>query len=382
MNLVPLSDEQALLLSEFRKLLEAEVRPVAVEYREQFIPREVMSGLLAKLAPFGVVGGPLPEEYGGLGIDYMTTGLLYEELSRVSSDIAIGTLLNLLTGLMLSTGPKELVERYIPGVSTGQLFGCAGISEPDVGSNVAEIKTRARRDGDHYIIKGEKTWITNGEYSDFCIVTARTSDDANGLTHILVDREEHGYEVQRIHKMGLEGSSTAQLFFDDVRVPVSNALAAEGAGLKDTLALFEKARVFVGLTSVGIAQAALDASIEYSQERQQHGKQIAGHQLIAGMIAEMATELDAARLLCQRGLALLDQGNRCDTESSMAKWYATEIAVNICGKAIQIHGGNGITKDYWVEKYFRDAKIMPIPDGTTEIQKLIISRNLTGVNAF
>jgi alkylation response protein AidB-like acyl-CoA dehydrogenase len=378
-----ISEDQQLAIDEFRRLLEAEIRPIAVEYRDQYIPREVTVEALRKMSPFGVVGGLVSEEHGGMGLDFLTVGVLFEELARVSADLALTALINIVMSVLLDEqAPDAIRDRYLPGMISGDVVGCMGISEPDVGSNVVEIRTRARHDGDHYVLDGEKTWITNGEFSDFCVVTARTSDEQTGLTHILVDRKDHGYEVQNIHKMGLEGSSTAQLFFSGTRVPVANAIGAEGQGLRNTLTLFEKARVFVALTSVGIAQAALERTIRYSQDRVQHGKKIAGHQLIAGMIAEMATQLDAARLLCHRGLLLLDRGQRCDTETSMAKWYATEVAVEIAGKAVQIHDGNGITKEYWVEKHFRDAKIMPIPDGTTEIQKLLIARNLTGVRAF
>lgn len=239
------------------------------------------------------------------------------------------------------------------------------------------------RDGDHYIVTGEKTWISNGHYSDFCMVIVRTSQEGSGaISMILVDRAEHGYESRNIDKLGLNSTSTAQLFFDGARVPAANMMIAPGTGLKNTMVLFEKARPMVGLTSVGIAQAALDKAVAYSKERRQHGKPIGGHQLIQGMLAEAATELDAARLLVYRAFNLIDHGVRSEVQSAMAKWYATEMAVNVTSKAVQIHGGNGITKDFGVELLFRNARMMPIPDGTTEIQKLIIGRALTGINAF
>jgi len=255
-----------------------------------------------------------------------------------------------------------------------------GISEPDVGSNVAEVKTRARRDGDVFIINGEKTWITNGVYSDFMICTVRTAEKA--LSQILIDRQEHGYESRNIEKMGLASQSTAQIVIVDARVPASNVLGSEGEGLRKTMVLFERARAHVGMLSVGLMRAALEKSIAYAKERTQFGKPIAAHQLIATKIADMATLTDAARLMCFRVFALIDAGIRCDVEASMAKWYATEMAVRVCRDAVQLHGANGITKEFNVERLLRDAIIIPIPDGTTEIQKLVISRALTGISAL
>ena len=383
MTFTPMSEERQLAVDSFRRFLEAEIRPIADEYRDRYIPRDKMAEIIRAIEPFGLPAGALPEAHGGMGLDWTTQGLLYLELCRVSAEIGITVVINMLGCHTLLLANPELRDRYLPGLAAGETFASVCISEPDVGSNVAGIRTRARRDGDHFVINGEKTWISNGDYSDFCIVTARTSDDPRvGLSHILVDRHEQGYEVRNIRKMGLESTSTAQVFFADVRVPVSNRVGEEGQGLKNTMVLFEKARVHVGLTSAGLAQAALDEAIAYAGERKQFGKPIAGHQLVAGMLAEMATEVEAMKLLCLQTLGLLDAGIRCDNQTSMAKWYATEKAIDVCGKAIQIHGGNGITKEFRVEKLFRDAKIMPIPDGTTEIQKLIIARNLTGVNAF
>ena len=259
---------------------------------------------------------------------------------------------------------------------------CTCISEPDVGSDVAAVKCRAVKDGDHWVINGEKTWITNGEWSDLTIVICKTGDKPGELTHILVDRAEHGYESRGIKKMALNGQSTAQLFFSDCRVPVANTIGQEGSALSNTLKLFETARCHMAIWGIGVARRALAESIKYSQERTQHGKQIAGHQLIADKIAKMATEIDAARLLAHRAMSMIDNGQRADVEASMAKWYGTEIAVTAARDAVEIHGGNGMTDEFIVERLAREAIISPIPDGTTEIQKLLISRALTGVQAF
>ena len=255
-----------------------------------------------------------------------------------------------------------------------------GISEPDVGSDVAAVRTRAVRDGDHWVINGEKTWITNGAYSDLLVCTCRTGE--NQISHILIDRAESPYEVRDIEKMALNGQSTAQIFLSDCRVPVDNMLGQPGDGLRNTLKVFEIARCHMAMWSIGIARRALDEAIAYAKERSQHGRKIAGHQLIADKLANMATQIDAARLLTHRAIALVDAGVRAETECAMAKWFATEMAIGVTRDALQIHGGNGVTREFIVERLVREAIICPIPDGTTEIQKLIISRALTGVGAF
>ncbi|MCL4744510.1 MAG: acyl-CoA dehydrogenase, partial [Burkholderiaceae bacterium] len=247
------------------------------------------------------------------------------------------------------------------------------------GSSVAEVQTRATLRENRYTLRGQKLWISNGTQSDFALVVCRIE---NELSMLLVDRDGDNYQSRELSKMGLVGASTCEMFFDGATAPADNLLGRSGAGLFQTLKLFETARVFVGLTAVGIAQAAFEESVEYAKQRRQHGKVIAGHQLMQAYIAEMATELDAGRLLCHRALHLLELGVRCDTQTSMAKWYATEMAVRVASKAIQIHGGVGITTDFRVERHFRNARVLPIPDGTTEIQKLIIGRNTLGVSAF
>jgi acyl-CoA dehydrogenase len=215
------------------------------------------------------------------------------------------------------------------------------------------------------------------------VCTCRTSDDAKrGLTHFLLDRREHPYEVREIHKIALNSQSTTQIFLSDVRIPATNMIGNEGDALKNTLTLFERARIHVGAQSLGISRRALDESVRYSQTRRQHGKQIAGHQLISAMLAEMATRVDASRLLLYRAAAMIDAGIRCDMEAAMAKYFATEAAVTIARQAVQIHGGNGVTTEFLVEKLAREAIMIPIPDGTTEIQKLIIGRALTGISAL
>ncbi len=375
------TEEQQLAVESFRKFLEAEIRPFARQYTDRFIPREAMLEITPALARFGLPGADIREEFGGLGLPLVTRAMLLEELMTVSVDIGLFMMINCgIARFLANIAPAHLRERYLPGVLAGTIYGAFGISEPDVGSNVIDIRTKGLRDGDHWVINGEKTWITGGHYSDFLICTTRTSE--NGLSHFLIDRQEHGYETRNIEKIALNSQSTAQIFITDARVPHANMCGQEGIGLKNTVREFEMARPHVGLLSVGLMRAALEESVAYATERKQFGKVIASHQLIAAKLAEMATLLDASKMMCYRALSLIDMGIRCDVESSMAKWFATESAVKVCRDAVQIHGGNGLTREYNVERLAREAIVIPIPDGTTEIQKLIIARALTGVSAF
>jgi alkylation response protein AidB-like acyl-CoA dehydrogenase len=381
MTYVLQTEEQQLAVESFRKFLESEIRPFARHYADRFIPKEAMQEITPALAEFGLPGADIQTEFGGLGLPLVTRAMLLEELMTVSVDLGLFMMINCgIARFLANIAPAHLRERYLPGVTAGTLFGAFGISEPDVGSNVIDIKTKGVRDSDHWIINGEKTWITGGHYSDFLICTARTSE--NGLSHFIVDREEHGYETRNIEKIALNSQSTAQIFITDARVPHTNMCGEEGIGLKNTVKEFEMARPHVGLLSVGLMRAALEEAVAYAKERKQFGKVIASHQLIAAKLAEMATLLDASKLMCYRALSMIDMDIRCDVESSMAKWFATEAAVKVCRDAVQIHGGNGLTREFHVERLMREAIVMPIPDGTTEIQKLIIARALTGVSAF
>lgn len=379
------SDVQQMAVDGLKRYLDAEVEPLFnKEYRDRFVPRDVLAGVMRSLTEFGIVSGCVSEANGGLGLDWPTMVMLYEEVVATSADLSVPVLINSFGAQILEAlAPPSLRERYLPGLLSGDSFVSMGISEPDVGSNVLEIKTRARRDGDHWVINGEKTWISNGSYSDFLICTCRTGDDPRrGLTHILIDRREHGYEVRDIQKIALNSQSTAQIFLSDVRVPVANTIGQEGEALRNTLALFERSRVFVAAQGLGVARRALDEAISYAKERRQHGKVIAGHQLIAAMLAEMATHVDAARLLTVRAAQMIEEGVPAEMEAAMAKYFACEAAVKIARQAVQIHGGNGVTREFLVEKLAREAIVMPIPEGTTQVQQLIIGRALTGVSAF
>jgi alkylation response protein AidB-like acyl-CoA dehydrogenase len=379
------TEEQQVAIDSLRRFLDNEIEPKISDYLEEdrLIPTPLMKEILGSLSEFGLIRAPHSEEFGGLGLDWVTHLLLFEEVVYTSVNIAVPILINVGAVSSLFGMPAHIRDRYLSGAMSGQVIISAGISEPNVGSDVAGIETTAKPDGDDYVLNGEKTWISNGEYSDILLCTARTSGEEGGkLSQFLVDREEHGYEVRGIPKIAMNSQSTAQIFLDDVRVPAENMLGGKGTGLKATLKGFERARIHMAAWGYGIARRALAESIKYSQDRKQHGKPIAGHQLIAAKIATMATEVDAARLLALRAAEMIDSGLRCDKECSMAKWYGTELAVRAGRDAVQIHGGNGVTREYIVERLAREGLIAPIPDGTTEIQKLIIARSLTGISAI
>jgi len=379
------TEEQQAAIDGFKRFLDDKIGAIfSKEYRDKFVPREKMQKIMRELVRFGLVSSVVSEANGGMGIDWLTMIMLFEEVVVAATDLSVPVLINSFGAHMLEKlAPVHLRERYLPGLISGETFCSIGISEPDVGSNVLEIKTRARRDGDYFIINGEKTWISNGAYSDFLICTCRTGDDPRrSLTHFLLDRKEHPYEVREIHKIAWNSQSTAQIFLTDVRVPASNIIGNEGEALKNTLSMFERSRVFVAAQGLGIGRRALEEAVRYARERRQHGKVIAGHQLISAMLAEMATNVDAARLLTYRAASMIEAGVPAEMEAAMAKYFACEAAVTVARQAVQIHGGNGVTKEFLVEKLAREAIVVPIPEGTTQIQQLIIGRALTGVNAF
>lgn len=379
------TEEQAMAIDGLRRYLKAEVEPLYwQEFRDEFVPKERLLPVMQSLSGFGLVSGVIDEQHGGLGVDWLTSAMLFEEIAAASCDLSLPVLINSFGAYMLQQlAPDHLRDRYLPGLLSGEKMIAIGISEPDVGSNVVGIRSSARREGDYFVLNGEKTWISNGSYSDFLICTCRTSSDPReGLTHFLLDRAEHAYEVREIPKVALSSQSTAQVFLHDVKVPASNMLGREGQGLRNTLSMFERSRVFVALAAVGIARRALEQAVSYAQERKQHGLVIAGHQLVSAMLADMAVQVDAARLLSYRAAQMIEAGVPAEMEAAMAKYHACEMAVKVTRQALQIHGGNGVTREYMVEKLAREALILPIPEGTSQIQQLIIGRALTGVSAI
>jgi acyl-CoA dehydrogenase len=378
-----LSEEQQMMVEAVRRYCDSEIRPLMKIHGEQLLPTEQMRAILRQLTEFGFITGPIAIEHGGLGLSWKTFGLILEELSRTSIAITITAFIQTMVAYVIEqVASPELRDQYLPRLLSCELIGCMGISEPDVGSNVVEVKCRAKPVDGGYSISGEKTWISNGDYSDLCVGVVRTGEASAALDLFLIDRRSSPYESKNIHKMALNGTSTAQLFFQDCFVPEANRLTHKGQGLREVAGMFAVSRPLVGVFSIGLGRAALEAAIDYAKERRQHGKVIAGHQLISSYLAEMATQIDAARLLILRALDLIDRGVKCEAEAAMSKWFATEIGVSVASKALQIHGGNGVTTEFPVERLFREARMCTIPEGTTEINKLIIGRCLTGISAF
>ncbi|NMP14749.1 acyl-CoA dehydrogenase family protein [Thalassotalea sp. Y01] len=378
-----LDEMQTIAVDGFQKFLQAEIKPIAEQYRDKYINTELAKEIQAKLAPFGVVNGFLPEELGGFDMDLVTQGMLMHELAKVSPDIAITTLIYFASGKMVAATPEPLRSKYLDKFLSCELIASVAISEPGTGSDISSASCRAKQDGDYFVINGEKMWISSGDYSDFMYVLVNvTEGDETGLAVFLVDRNEHGYETTNIDKTALNSQSTAQVFFDNCRVPKENMVAAPGKGLKMLLTLLQSSRPIVGLMSMGIAQAAFDEALQYALDRSQFGKPIAAKQIVQEKLAEMITKIEAGKLMAYRALDCIAKGKRSDIDAAMAKWYCTDMACEIVDEATKIHGGNGITREFPVEYMARAAKVFRVTEGTNEIQKLMIGRAITGLNAF
>ena len=377
-----LSEEQQMIVESLGKYARNELDPTVKEYRDQLIPKEKMLDIQRGLLDFGVGVGVVSEELGGMGLDALTMGLLQFEVAKVSPDIAITSLIQMTVGKLLPLVPEHLRERYVGPVLSAEKLGSVAMSEPGAGSQITAVGCRARLEGDEYVINGEKMWISSGGYSDFIFLLARFNDDpVGGLGLILVDRE-HGYETSNIEKMGLNSQSTAIVSFQDVRVPVGNLMVEPGKAMKALLTMLASSRPIIGLMAMAIAEASLEAAVQYAKDREQFGKPIAGHQLICAKLGEMATKIEAGKLLSYRALSAIDNGERSDVYSAMAKWFGTELACEVVAEAMQVHGGNGITKEFPVEYMYRSVRPFMVTEGTNEIQKLAIGRSLTGIDAF
>lgn len=374
------STDQTEACEAFRDFVETRLQPLVQPHFKGPAPKNVVHEVYRQIAPFGLGSGWVPESSGGQGIDFVTSGLLYEELSRLSSAFAAGVGVNDTIAMLIDRmGTPEMRKRYLEGLLSGDLIASIAVTEPGVGSNPAAVQTRAVQHGASLRISGEKVWITNGHVSDLVVVVCRTED---GPSMVLVDRERHGYTSRDIDKLGQKEVSSAQLFFDDTEVPADNFLGPPGQGLKAAFKSFERARCLVGSFACGIASAALDHSVRYSQERVQWGKPIGAHQMVQGLLADMATDIECSRLLTLKSLGLVEQGQRCEEAAAMAKWFASEASVRVATNAVQVHGSYGLSTEFPLERLLRDARMLNIPDGTTQIQKLIIGRKLTGLSAF
>ncbi|MFI6643343.1 acyl-CoA dehydrogenase family protein [Streptomyces sp. NPDC050504] len=361
-----------------------EVAPYAAEWdRAESVDRSIVE----KLGAVGFLGLTIPEEYGGSGGDHLAYCLVTEELGR--GDSAVRGIVSVSLGLVAKTlatwGDEEQKRTWLPRLASGDALGCFGLTEPGTGSDAGSLTTRAVRDGDAYVINGSKTFITNGTWADVVLLFARTNDTPGhrGISAFLVPADAPGLTRRAIHgKLGLRGQATAELTLEDVRVPASALLGPEGKGFSIAMSALAKGRMSVAAGCVGIAGAALDAAVGYAAEREQFGRPIASYQLVQELISDMAVDVDAARLLTWRVADLIDRGEEFATAASKAKLYASEAAVRCANNALQVFGGYGYIDEYPVGKLLRDARVMTLYEGTSQIQKLIIGRALTGVSAF
>ncbi|MFI8263338.1 acyl-CoA dehydrogenase family protein [Streptomyces sp. NPDC085665] len=383
MNL-ELSEEQEAVRRLAREFTEREIVPYAAEWdRAESVDRAIVK----KLGDLGFLGLTVPEEYGGSGGDHLAYVLVTEELGR--GDSAVRGIVSVSLGLVAKTlaawGTEEQKRAWLPRLCSGEALGCFGLTEPGTGSDAGSLTTRAVREGDTYVISGSKMFITNGTWADVVLLFARTGDEPGhrGISAFLVPADTPGLTRREVHgKLGLRGQATAELALDGVRVPASSMLGPEGKGFSVAMSALAKGRMSVAAGCVGIAQAALDAAVSYAAQREQFGKPIAHHQLVQELIAEISVDVDAARLLTWRVADLIDRGQPFATESSTAKLFASEAAVRAAGNALQVHGGYGYIDEYPAGKLLRDARVMTLYEGTSQIQKLLIGRARTGVSAF
>jgi butyryl-CoA dehydrogenase len=373
-----LNEEQKLFQKAMRDFAEKEIRPLA---RETDSTGQFPWATVRKMAGMGMLGLPIAEEYGGAGADYLSYAMAVEEVSRVCGSTGITMAAHTSLGSMpfVYFGTEAQKQQYLVPLASGEKLGAFGLTEPGAGSDAGGIQTTAVLDGDEWVINGQKTFITSGSIADVVVIAARTDPGAGhrGISNIIVSKGAPGFRVGRDEdKMGLRGSVTSQLFFEDCRVPRENILGRPGEGFKQFLTVLDGGRISIGAMALGLAQAALESAVAYSQQRVQFGQPIARFQAIQWMIADMATEIEAARLLVYRAAWLKDSGVRYTREAAMAKLYASEVAERAAFKALQIHGGYGYTKDYDVERIYRDQRLCTIGEGTSEILRLVIARQL------
>ncbi len=378
-----LSDEQELIRQTARAFCDAEIAPFATEWdRAEAIDR----GIVAKLAELGFLAAALPEEHGGMGLDMVSYTLVVEEIGRADSNVrGIVSVSNGLYGKTVARwGNSEQRERLLPALATGAELGCYALTEPGAGSDPGGLETRAVRDGADWALSGQKIFITLGSWAAHALVFARTGEPGpRGITCFVVPTDAAGFEARPIKgKLGLRAQDTAELFLDGVRVPDENRLGELGSGFKVAMSALDHGRISLGAGCVGIAQGCLDASIAYTKERRQFGRPVASFQLVQELLTDIAVETEAARLLVWRAAATADRGERHTVEASMAKYFASEVAVRAANAAVQAHGGYGYVDEYPVGKYLRDARVTTLYEGTSQIQKLLIGRALTGESAF
>ncbi|MCB0651290.1 MAG: acyl-CoA dehydrogenase family protein [Saprospiraceae bacterium] len=367
-----------LIVDSARDFAEKHIRPHVMEWDEdQIFPVD----LFHKMGEHGFMGVLVPETYGGFGLGYQAYVSILVEISRVCGSIGLSVAAHnsLCTNHILEFGNEEQKQKYLPKLASGQWIGAWGLTEPNTGSDAGRMQCVAKKEGEYYILNGSKNFITHGKSGNVAVVIARTGEplDSRGMTAFVIEKGTPGFRAgKKENKLGMRASETAELIFDNCRVHESQVLGEVGEGFVQSLKILDGGRISIAALSLGIAKGALDASVQYSQERHQFGKPIAAFQAISFKLAEMATKIEAAELLTRKAAKMKMAGEKTTKISAMAKFYASETAVEVSTDAIQIFGGYGYTKDYPVEKFFRDSKLCTIGEGTTEIQKLVISREL------
>jgi len=375
------TEEQKQLRKSIREFAEGEIAPHVMEWDEaSHFPLELMP----KLAEMGLLGIIFPEQYGGAGLGYVEYVIAIEELSRVDGSIGIIVAAHnsLCSNHIYKFGTEAQKQKYLVPLAQGKKIGAWSLTEPEAGSDAGGTRTTARHDGDHYVLNGSKTFTTNGHYADACVAMAVTdkSKGSHGISAFILEKGMPGFcPGKKENKLGLRASDTSEIIFTDCRVPVANLLGPEGEGFTGSLAILDGGRISIAALGLGMAQGALDAALNYAKQRKQFGKTISEFQAIQFKLADMATEVEAARLLVYQAAWLADNKTpRFSRESSMAKLFAGEVAVRVANECVQIHGGYGFIKDYPAEKFYRDVKLCTIGEGTSEIQKLVIARQLLG----
>jgi len=370
-----LTEEQSLLQRTVREFAETEVKPLAKELDETgHFPRENFR----KAAELGLAGVAVPEEYGGAGMDHISYSIVIDEISRAcaSTGVILSVQNSLYCDPVLRFGTEEQKKKFLVPFARGEKIGCYALTEPQAGSNAAALRTKAILKGDKYVINGTKAWITNGGAADAAIVYTNTQPEKGekGITALIVEKGTRGFKVGKEEKkLGINATACCELSFTDCEVPVTNRIGAEGEGYKVALSTLDGGRIGIAAQATGIAQGAFDAALAYARQREAFGHPIADFQAIQFMLADMATEIDAARLLVRKAAWKEDTGARFSMEASIAKLFASEMATRVAHKAIQIHGGNGYSREYPVERAYRDARITEIYEGTSEIQRLVIA---------
>ena len=370
------ADNLLIIRESARAFAEAYIRPHVMEWDEsQFFPID----LFHQMGEQGFLGVLVPENYGGSGLGYQEYITVIEEISKVCGSIGLSVAAHnsLCTNHILTFGNAEQKSKYLPLLATGQWIGAWGLTEPNTGSDAMRMQCTATRDGDHFVLNGTKSWITHGKSGHVAVVIARSGEllDSRGMTAFVIERGTPGFlSGKKENKLGMRASETAEMVFDHCRVHESQVLGVEGEGFIQSMKILDGGRISIAALSLGIAKGAYEASVKYSKERHQFGQPIANFQGISFKLADMATKIEAAELLTRQAGQMKDAGQKCTKQAAMAKYYASEISVEVSTDAVQVHGGYGYTKDFPVEKFYRDSKLCTIGEGTSEVQKLVIAR--------